>query len=210
MQKKESLAKSIYLLLRKEIISCNIEPGEIIQESMLIEKYNVSKTPIREALNRLKQEKLVTSIPYRGYMVTPLSYKHIKDTLELREIIEVAACRIVTERNDKEDILEIEQETKQLLLLKDYNYLDYMEWNKKFHLDMAKATKNEKIYSTLSGIFDEIYRYLFKGIRAEKIGPRINIHLDILNAVKSGNVQLAMDLTREHLRDSGKSLLELF
>jgi len=210
MQKKESLAKNIYRLLRKEIITCNFEPGEIIQESMLIEKYNVSKTPIREALNRLKQENLVTSIPYRGYIVTPLSYQHIQDTLELREIIEVAVCRIVTERNVKEDILEIEQQAKQVLLLKDYNYLEYMEYNKQFHLDMAKATKNDKIYSTLSGIFDEIYRYLYKGIRAERMGQRMNIHLDIINAVKSGDVQLAIDLTRKHLKDSGKSILESF
>ena len=73
METKESLKEFAYRLLRKQITDCTILPGTLLSEKELGEKLGVSRTPIREALNRLEQEQLVSILPKRGVLVSEIT-----------------------------------------------------------------------------------------------------------------------------------------
>lgn len=81
----------IYGILKYRILTCALRPGERLVEKPLTEELQTSRTPLREALNRLAQEDLVILTPYRGYAVSPLTVKDIRELCELRLILESEA-----------------------------------------------------------------------------------------------------------------------
>ena len=81
----------IYRELRRSIIVERRQPGERLDPEALAASYGTSVTPVRDALQMLSQEGLVTIKPRSGYFVTHLTLKQLRDLLEMREILEVAA-----------------------------------------------------------------------------------------------------------------------
>ena len=79
--------------LREDIMSCDLQPGVEIRESELARRYGVSKSPIRDALQKLEFEGLVEIVPRQGHRVLPISVRDAHDILELRETLESAAVR---------------------------------------------------------------------------------------------------------------------
>ena len=83
--------------MRHDVLSCAFRPGEELREAELAERYNVSKSPVRDALQHLAFEGLVETMPRRGHRVTPVSVSDARDLLEMREALEIAACRRIAE-----------------------------------------------------------------------------------------------------------------
>ncbi len=84
----ESLDGRIHHTLRQRILTCELAPSVRLAGKHLCPELGVSQTPFREALNRLALEGLVVTVPYRGYVVAPLTLQDIKDLCELRELVE--------------------------------------------------------------------------------------------------------------------------
>lgn len=87
-----SLSEQAYLRLRQEILICNLAPGEVVSERVLARRYEMSKTPIREALTQVCREGLMQRLPGRGYMVAPITIQDIRELFDLRLILEIAAA----------------------------------------------------------------------------------------------------------------------
>ena len=87
-----SLAEQAYIRLRHEILTCILSPGQVVSERELARRYEVSKTPIREALTQVCHDGLMQRLPGRGYMVAPITTKDIRELFDLRLILEVAAA----------------------------------------------------------------------------------------------------------------------
>ena len=87
--------------IRQDILSCGLPPGAELREAELAEQYDVSKSPVRDALQRLQFEGLVETEPRRGHRVTPISVSDARDILEMRETLEVAAAkRMIRDASD--------------------------------------------------------------------------------------------------------------
>ncbi|MBN1658467.1 MAG: GntR family transcriptional regulator, partial [Anaerolineae bacterium] len=86
-----TLKNEIYARLRQAIIMGHLQPGAKIDVREIAEQHGISVTPIREALQMLHQEGLVTIKPHSGYLVTRLTLKQLRDLFDLREILELAA-----------------------------------------------------------------------------------------------------------------------
>src|SRR5690606_24026674 len=78
------------------IINCQLTPGEPISETELMKTVGASRTPIREALNKLEHENLVIIYPKRGVFVTGISIKDIIDIYTIREVVEPLAAKLAT------------------------------------------------------------------------------------------------------------------
>ena len=91
-----SLAEQAYLRLRQEILVCTLAPGQVLTERELAGRYEMSKTPIREALTQVCHDGLVQRLPGRGYMVAPITVKDLRDLFDMRLILEVAAAERAT------------------------------------------------------------------------------------------------------------------
>jgi DNA-binding GntR family transcriptional regulator len=83
-----SLSETAYEAIKEEILSAKLQSGQLLYESALAERLGMSKTPIREALRRLTQERLVTVMPRKGYVVGGMSMADVVEVFTLRRIIE--------------------------------------------------------------------------------------------------------------------------
>lgn len=90
----------VYRKLRDALIAGSFAPGESMRETVLAMRYQVSKTPIREALVRLEQDGLVEIAPYRGARARTYSVDDVRELYEARELLECACVRLVVERPD--------------------------------------------------------------------------------------------------------------
>src|SRR5579885_2668705 len=88
----------IYKLVKARAIAFAFRPGERLNEVALAREFNVSRTPLREALNRLVAEEFLTWQPRRGYVVRKLDSKEVFDLYELRAALEVTAAKLACER----------------------------------------------------------------------------------------------------------------
>src|SRR6185437_15336412 len=87
------LRDDIYTTLRQNILSLKLAPGSELREQLLAEEFSVSKSPVREALLRLEQERLVEIMSRQGYRVAPISIIDAQDMYSFRIVLE-AACAI--------------------------------------------------------------------------------------------------------------------
>ncbi|WP_394162522.1 GntR family transcriptional regulator, partial [Galactobacter valiniphilus] len=92
-----SLAERLTATLRDRVITGVLAPGTVVIEPALAQEFQVSKTPVREALQRLTHEGLFEVLPKRGYLVRAMTQADLHDVVELRELLEpVAAAQVAT------------------------------------------------------------------------------------------------------------------
>ena len=82
------LKDKAYEMIREKIVNCELAPGSVLNESELIEEIGASRTPIREALNKLEQENLVTIIPKKCIIVRGITIDDIAEVFDARAVIE--------------------------------------------------------------------------------------------------------------------------
>src|SRR3954462_6328551 len=96
-----------YLALREAIVAAELEPGRRLSENELAQRLGVSRTPVREALARLRDERLVAVVPQLGSFVTLLSPDAVADAQFVRESLECNAIRLASERALPSDLAEL-------------------------------------------------------------------------------------------------------
>ena len=107
-----SFRQQIYDEIRHDIITCVLAPGEPLSENQFVERFQVSKTPIREALTSLVQDGLLEYIPNRGFMVTGISIKDIQEIFEARMVCETAMFRLALKYISDADVDRVEALSK--------------------------------------------------------------------------------------------------
>lgn len=88
--------EEVYRLLRNDILSCALFPGQSLHEIDLAERFGLSKSPIRDALIRLEGDRLVTVTPRKGYRVAPVSLADAEELFQFRSMVEEAAVRLAS------------------------------------------------------------------------------------------------------------------
>ena len=96
--------KEAYEMIKQKILSCEYEPDQLVSEKEIVEQLNLSRTPIREAINILNGEGLLKTIPKKGLQVAPLSIKNIKEIYDIRILIETLAVQQAIKYIKEDDI----------------------------------------------------------------------------------------------------------
>jgi len=89
----EPVNQQIYRYLRKDIVTCAIQPGSLLSEKEVSARFNVSRQPVREAFIKLAEAGLVQVLPQRGTFVRKISAKRVADGRFIREAVEVSVVR---------------------------------------------------------------------------------------------------------------------
>jgi DNA-binding GntR family transcriptional regulator len=100
--------RAVYASVRDAIIRAELEPGRQISENELAAQLGVSRTPVREALARLRDDRLVEIVPQLGTFVSRISVAGVDDAQFLREALECSAIRLAAERAEQADVLALE------------------------------------------------------------------------------------------------------
>src|SRR5215813_2782143 len=93
-----STGDQVYAALRAAIVNAELEPGRRLSENELAERLGVSRTPVREALAQLRDERLIAIVPQLGTFVTLISTGSVADAAFVREALETSAIRLAAER----------------------------------------------------------------------------------------------------------------
>lgn len=99
-----SARSQVYALLRDAIVAAELAPGQQLSENELAARLGVSRTPIREGLVRLRDDRLVEIVPQLGTFVTRISHEAVRDAQFVREALESSAIRLAAERASDEDV----------------------------------------------------------------------------------------------------------
>src|SRR4051794_5238427 len=94
----------VYVHLRASIVTAELEPGRQLSENELAGRLGVSRTPIREALVRLRDDRLVEIVPQLGTFVAPISDRGLSDAQFVREALECAAVRLAAQKQTPADV----------------------------------------------------------------------------------------------------------
>lgn len=155
-----TLKNKVYRELRRAIIMGRCAPGTKINIRQMAEDYGTSITPIREALQMLNQEGLVTIRPHSGYLVARLTLKQLRDLLELREILELAAVQKAAVRIDEEQLEALERIHTGYTGDDDAAYERYTDENRHFHYLIARATGNQELAQAVRHLHDRLARFM--------------------------------------------------
>lgn len=147
---------AIYIELRRSIIMGHKKPNERFDVEAISHQYNTSVTPVRDALQMLSQEGLVTIKPRSGYFVTPTTLKQLRDLLELRGILELAGVERAADRITKDAIEELRMVHAGYTGDDDLSYDRYTEENRRFHYLVAKASGNNELTNMVGRLHDRL------------------------------------------------------
>ncbi|EDT02078.1 GntR family transcriptional regulator [Burkholderia ambifaria] len=190
----------IYEQLKQMAVLYKIRPGERFNELELAERFNVSRTPIREALNRLVAENLLVFVPNRGFFIRELEGKDVFDLFELRRSIETTAVTLACERASDNDIKALRRFWKQVM--KNAARMSSSELvvkDEQFHLELAALSGNAEIGRVLQGINARIHYVRWVDVDQRR-NEAFTEHLEILDALAERDAARCAALTDTHIR----------
>ena len=152
----------VYQSVFADIIRRQYSHQSIITEKMLIDKYNLSKSPVREALIQLCSDGILESLPRIGYRIIPLSMKDLSDALTLRLLIETKALEYSfpnINENKINTLKVLQQEKESIVDVKDV----YVHWelNVRFHITLASFSNNKYFTQTLMSLMKTCFRGVY-------------------------------------------------
>jgi len=197
-------ASRVHAELKQDVATCVLAPGSSVSESELCKRYNASRTPIREACRRLSDEGLVQIIPFRGYIIMPLTIEEYRNLYEVQSILDPMIAGLAAERANPDQIKEIEYWASYEYHPGQKNsYYTFLEWNKQFHIAIATATGNRAFVEIVGNIQERLMRYFYLVIIMDSYGPQLVAeHHEIVRAIRSGNVQAARERAAEHVTNT--------
>lgn len=145
------LSTTLFYEIQKDILSGEIKAGSKLTEQNLCKKYNVSRTPIREAFRQLESEGLIENIPNRGAFVIGLSNRDISDLFDLRCLFEVQAVEWAIQRMSDDDITKLKEiiEFMEFYTLKN-DIEKVLQFNSNFHNTIYVGTHDRMLQKTLT------------------------------------------------------------
>jgi len=193
--KSTTLIETSYKNLKKDIIEGFLKPDSKIIIRELSERYSVSETPIKQALNRLVTEGLVESIPRRGMRVKKITWTEIDDILEIRLMMDLHFVKkiIVALRDNIELQTEFQDTISKALEYADTitNVVDYQtvyQLDKKFHELYLQCSGNKKSLEVFQRLNTHVYStYLYRKQPRTKTIDGIKEHQMIFDALLEGN-----------------------
>ena len=195
-------SERVYLALRDEITAARMEPGRRLSENELVGEMGVSRTPIREALALLREERLVTIVPQLGTFVTRISDRAVADAAFVREALECAAVRLAADHADAPVLASLQAgltAQEQAVLHADDDAFDRLD--DRLHETLAVAS-GHPIAWTLSqranGQLDRVRRLSLP--EPGFLGEMLKEHRTVVAAVASGDPDAAEAAMRHHLR----------
>jgi len=206
---KESLKLYAYNLIKQKIISCEYMPGTMLNEELLREEFNVSRTPIRDALSRLEQDGLITILPKKGVMVSSLSLGEMNMIFEIRLLFEPYAVLNYGYTFDEKTLLDFYKLFNQPL--ENLGNQDIFLLDDKFHAMVMDSIPNIYIKQCYSLIHNQNLRFrvMTGTCTAERLIRTHSEHLDIIKACLKKDWISASDAMQKHLLESKNSTFEL-
>src|ERR1700724_863558 len=144
-----SQGERAYLLIRDQIVTLQLAPGSVIEEDKLPPELGLGRTPIREALQRLAPEKLVSFVPHRGTFVCDINLTDLHRLTEVRTEMEGYAARLAAERATARDRAQMQALVGELSAIDQADIHNLMRLDQRIHRLVYQATRNAFLQAML-------------------------------------------------------------
>jgi DNA-binding GntR family transcriptional regulator len=210
------LRESVYESLRTMILTGELPPGSRLPESDLATRLRVSRTPLREALNRLERDGLVTKRPRQGCFAAVFDLKSLEDALDMREVLDGYAARqaaAMIAAQDKLTLRNLVERCDELAGRVPHrmdDMIEEMQLGLQIHLVIARVTGNALLHETVSRILDKYQHFIWLELLSlDEWGTARREHAEIVDAVCAGDGVRAAELAIRHARGSRNNILRL-
>ncbi|MBB6735655.1 GntR family transcriptional regulator [Cohnella zeiphila] len=189
-----SLSEHIYLSLKRKIMKGELPPGHRLLVLDIAKTFEVSQAPVREALERLKQEGLIVGRMNKGSAVSEITTGEIRDIYELRLMIEGQALRAMMLSQTPEDIAYLEQILERMKQAIDENdSYRLVDLDMQFHGYFYRRSGNALLLDIWNGIKSKIMRFITVTNRDHPGYSIPNSHAELLAIIRSGDIDRAVD-----------------
>jgi len=194
-----SFADRAYFAIRELIVTLELPPGGVVREPELTERLGIGRTPVREALRRLAQERLVEVFPRRGMFVTKVDVRDLARLCEVRLALEPEAARLAAERAAQTDLAELRDVLAELDVRRRRDPRVLIDLDERIHRAIYHASHNPYLAETLEQYYAHALRIWMVALARTDIGAAVSGHHAVLEAVVRGDGARAARLMREHV-----------
>lgn len=201
------LTRSLIDHLRGQIILGELAPGEKINEIQIASDLGISRSPLREALRILENERLISNIPRKGSFVTEMSLEDLSEIYQMREMIELYALKLM-ENNAMRELPEVVQyadNTKNIVVPSESDSpedkISYIHKLAQYHLKLVESAGNKRLFEFYKMIHSNINRYVYQNAFIQGVAEhRVEEHHRITDLIGRGQYGSASKVLQDHIR----------
>ncbi len=194
-----SQSERAYLLIRDLIVTLHLKPGSVIEEGRLQQELHLGRTPIREALQRLAHENLVSVIPHRGTFVTDINITDLARLTEVRIDLEGCAARLAAERATEDERSVMRDLVRELRSLNEAQTDDLIQLDQRIHRIIYQASRNQFLEDVCDRYFNLSVRLWFLFLPRVPLREAVIEQLELLEAVIARDPHRAESVLRRHI-----------
>lgn len=206
------LSDKVYQSLYKRIVTGRLKPGQRITEMQIAKSQGVSQAPVREALKRLSEDRLVDLVPRRGCYVCELTRQDVNYLFEIRKRLESLAFEYAFENFDPRKILNLRQRFDKCRQLTENKLVQKeLRLDSQLHSMVFEASGSKDLQVFLNRLWARIQ--LFRIREATDVARArlaLERHIEILDSILVGDMKKAVGLLLQHLEESQQNILEHF
>lgn len=199
----------VFKTLRQEILTGNLKPGERLMEIHLANKLGVSRTPIREAIRKLELEGLVIMIPRRGAEVAQISWKSLKDVLEVRRALDALAIELACERMGQDELellYKACESFEEATQTKDTRKI--AEADVALHDIIVLSTGNKRLIQLVNNLSEQMYRYRFEYIKdVSQHDVLVQEHKEMYRCIQCKDKKAAASVVKKHIDNQEEAII---
>ncbi|PLW75370.1 GntR family transcriptional regulator [Cohaesibacter celericrescens] len=210
--KPKSLTDQAYEVIREAILTNELKPETLWTDRELSEKFGLSRTPVREAVLRLKTQKLVEILPRRGTRILPLSVDDIREIQQLSKALELEAARSISLQDDRteraKDIGRAVEAMEQAIETEDRQ--SWVKADMQFHRAIMFACNNNRLCDMYLSMRELTDRARFFTMHVRELPRKSTVeHRQIYEAICTGDSIRLAELYHAHWARTTKELLSI-
>jgi DNA-binding GntR family transcriptional regulator len=210
----QSLARSAYERIKRDVLACELRPGDIVAGARLARRYGVSRTPVHEALKMLCSEGLLRVIPRVGYVVSQVTVADVREVFQLRLTLELLAAELAASRATAADLARFATiENKARGPGEETTRIEYRlaaaDANRDFHIAIAALSGNRRLPHMIQLLLDESQRILLLDPRFSDEGQVMSQeHAAVVAALGARDPQAARAALGHHIRGAQRRVID--
>ncbi len=213
----KTLTELAYQSIKEDILAWHIKPGECVSEQQLADRLGISRTPVREALQTLARDGLVTIIPRKGTFVREISVEDIVEIYNLREVIEGLAARLAAPLIDQDILARLNEAFVRIgelaaannWQLSDDKQEELISLDFVLHDVIVRSSRSPRLVQIIETLNDQVQRTrVLSSYVLDRVEYSIVSHREIIGALIQRNGELAERSVREHIANSREAVVE--
>jgi DNA-binding GntR family transcriptional regulator len=197
-----SLREQVTRLLRMQLFTGRLRPGDTFSVPELAEEFGVSATPVREAVLELVQRQLVEVIPAKGYRVAEVSQAEIRETVQVRSLLELPGTRLAADRATAEDIERLRAMAEQTVRLAlEARNDEFVLLDHDFHVAVLQLAGNVTLVTMIEELRNRA-RLHIAGALSESGSWGADVareHVQLVDAMEARDHELIDQIVTQHM-----------